>query len=190
VRASSAAAVGALSSGAWRSGAPSQADALRVLMLTGDSPNAAARIGRQLGIADVAAGLSPAQKLAAVQAARRRGVPSSRGPGVIMVSPSGNTLTVWPWLLFLVLECIRQSGIASGHRATWLVPKQLFLAAVAVLLKPLAACTCNVHLTFKFFKHGAWMALDEAQQILQGATMRPLEPLHIALAVSASCPLK
>ena len=45
-----------------------------------------------LGVSEVQAGLSPEQKLAAIQAAQQQGggsAPTVRGSGVIMVSPGG-----------------------------------------------------------------------------------------------------
>ena len=45
-----------------------------------------------LGVSEVQAGLSPEQKLAAIQAAQQQGggsAPTVRGSGVIMVSPRG-----------------------------------------------------------------------------------------------------
>jgi Cu+-exporting ATPase len=47
---------------------------LRVLMLTGDSPAAAAPIANQAGIADVEAGLEPAAKLARIRAMQEKGL--------------------------------------------------------------------------------------------------------------------
>ncbi|MDR1191482.1 MAG: cadmium-translocating P-type ATPase [Verrucomicrobiales bacterium] len=50
-----------------------QARGLRVTMLTGDRPEAAARVARQLGLADWRAGLKPEDKVAAIQAWERAG---------------------------------------------------------------------------------------------------------------------
>jgi Cu+-exporting ATPase len=47
---------------------------LRVLMLTGDSPAAAEPIARQVGIAEVEAGLDPAGKLARIRALQQNGL--------------------------------------------------------------------------------------------------------------------
>jgi len=49
-------------------------DGLRVLMLTGDSPVAAAPIAKQAGITEVEAGLDPAGKLARVRALQKSGL--------------------------------------------------------------------------------------------------------------------
>ncbi len=49
-------------------------EGLRVLMLTGDSPDAAAPIARQAGITEVEAGLDPASKLARIRALQREGL--------------------------------------------------------------------------------------------------------------------
>lgn len=118
VRDSSAASVSALQSGAWRSGAPKQADALRVMMLTGDSPASAARIGRLLGMDEVHAGLGPAEKLAAVQEARLAGAGCARGPGVIMVrmySSSSSQCYCLPSLR----PCWRFADAAVRQRGCW-----------------------------------------------------------------------
>ena len=52
----------------------------------GDNVASATRVGRVLGISQVHAGLSPQQKMDAVQAARASAQPSSQHMGVIMVS--------------------------------------------------------------------------------------------------------
>lgn len=58
----SAAAVKALREGSWR-GRGRKDERLRVMMLTGDNEASAQRVGKQLQIDDVRAGLSPEQKL-------------------------------------------------------------------------------------------------------------------------------
>lgn len=58
----SAAAVKALREGSWR-GRGHKDERLRVMMLTGDNEASAQRMGKQLQIDDVRAGLSPEQKL-------------------------------------------------------------------------------------------------------------------------------
>lgn len=60
VRPSSRAAVHALRSGKWRSERPRPADALRVIMLTGDNEDSAHRVAASLGITDVRAGVHSA----------------------------------------------------------------------------------------------------------------------------------
>lgn len=53
-----------------------------------------------LGVSEVQAGLSPEQKLAAIQAAQQQGgssAASARGTGVIMVSPRDLSSVLQPW---------------------------------------------------------------------------------------------
>ena len=59
----SAEAVAALEQGSWRTGTRRQADAVRVVMLTGDRTGSAHRVAQQLGISHVRAELTPEQKL-------------------------------------------------------------------------------------------------------------------------------
>lgn len=59
----SAEAVAALEQGSWRTGRLRKADAVRVVMLTGDRTDSAQRVAQQLGISHVRAGLTPEQKL-------------------------------------------------------------------------------------------------------------------------------
>ena len=59
----SAEAVAALEQGSWRTGTLREADAVRVVMLTGDRAGSAQRVAQQLGISHVRAQLTPEQKL-------------------------------------------------------------------------------------------------------------------------------
>ena len=59
----SAEAVAALEQGSWRTGSLKRADAVRVVMLTGDRADSAQRVAQQLGISHVRAELTPEQKL-------------------------------------------------------------------------------------------------------------------------------
>ena len=59
----SAEAVAALEQGSWRTGSLREADAVRVVMLTGDRADSAQRVAQQLGISHVRAELTPEQKL-------------------------------------------------------------------------------------------------------------------------------
>ncbi|KAK9811372.1 hypothetical protein WJX72_002746 [[Myrmecia] bisecta] len=65
-------------------------DAIRVMMLTGDNASSAGRVSRHLGITEVHAGLTPKEKLQAVQGARTSGTHSARGNGVLMVGDGIN----------------------------------------------------------------------------------------------------
>src|SRR5262249_10349074 len=55
---------------------------VRVAVLTGDGAAAARALGERVGVADVRAGLRPAEKLAGVAAARRAGAVAMLGDGV------------------------------------------------------------------------------------------------------------
>lgn len=98
IRQQSAEAVRALQTGSW-SGRPSASSAVRVIMLTGDSEASAQNVGRQLGIKDVRAALTPERKLAAVRglaAAPRAAAGGGNGErrarfgGVVMVGDGLN----------------------------------------------------------------------------------------------------
>eukprot|EP00887_Chlorella_sp_A99_P006718 scaffold3.g6718.t1 len=80
VRKQSSAAVGALQTGSW-AGHASPAHSVDVLMLTGDNEANAARVAAKLGISNVLAGLTPAQKLQQVEARRSDGAAARRARG-------------------------------------------------------------------------------------------------------------
>jgi Cd2+/Zn2+-exporting ATPase len=75
--------------GSWWSGGPLAADAVHLLMLTGDSQASAARVAGELGITEVHAGLSPKDKLEQVRRLQHSG-DGKRGRGVVMVGDGLN----------------------------------------------------------------------------------------------------
>ena len=102
-------------------------------MCAGDNPESAKRVGRILGIRDVAAGLSPEQKLQRIKAARQSaGESNQHRSGVIMVSLlffivraaglCGHIEILSPELKLQRIKTARQSASESSqHRSGMLV---------------------------------------------------------------------
>lgn len=150
---------------------------LRVLMLTGDHPRTAAAVGRALGIDEVEAGASPADKLARVQRLREARQ---------IVAMAGDGVNDAPALAAADVGIAMGTGtdVAMASAAVTLVGGDLRGIARAVALSRATMRNIRQNLFFAFFYNALGIPL--AAGLLYPVSGWLLSPMVAGLAMSLS----
>ncbi len=150
---------------------------LRLTMLTGDSPRVAQSVGREAGLTEIRAGLSPEDKLAAIQAAREAGA---------RVGMVGDGINDAPALAQADVGFAMGSGteIALEAGQVALVSHDLAAVTRAIQLarQTLAIVHQNLWLAFGYNA----LAIPLAAGLLYPLTGRLLDPMIAGAAMAAS----
>lgn len=166
----------------------------RTVMLTGDNQAGAARVASQLGVDEVRAGLSPAEKVAAIKELQAQGhVVAMIGDGIndapalatadvsIAMGASGTQVAAEAADITLMADRLEKIPYAIGlsHRIIAIVRQNVILAVAVVVLLLVGVGTRKVFLSSGMFIHEASVLLVIANG------MRLLNPrIDIARGVS------